>query len=196
MLIALNLQNLINRKDIMKETGRRAVNASVENYGIKNATAHWNLSSEELTQIAIDLNQAKLTSSGAITVNTGEFTGRSPKDRFIVKDTITENSVWWGDINLPFDADKFDALYEKVTDYLSGKELYVRDAYVCADDSYRMNIRIITEYSWSNMFALNMFLRPTTDEIDDFEAEWTIINAPGFWQTPLLMELVSTILQS
>ena len=180
MLIALNLQNLINRKDIMKEKGRRAVNASVENYGIKNATAHWNLSSEELTQIAIDLNQAKLTSSGAITVNTGEFTGRSPKDRFIVKDTITENSVWWGDINLPFDADKFDALYEKVTDYLSGKELYVRDAYVCADDSYRMNIRIITEYSWSNMFALNMFLRPTTDEIDDFEAEWTIINAPGF----------------
>ena len=88
--------------------------------------------------------------------------------------------MWWGDINLPFDADKFDALYEKVTDYLSGKELYVRDAYVCADDSYRMNIRIITEYSWSNMFALNMFLRPTSDEIDDFEAEWTIINAPGF----------------
>ena len=180
MLIALNLQNLINRKDTMKETGRRAVNTSVENYGIKNATVHWNLSSEELTQIAIDLNQAELTSSGAITINTGEFTGRSPRDRFIVKDTITENSVWWGDINLPFDADKFDALYEKVTDYLSGKELYVRDAYVCADDSYRMNIRVINEYSWSNMFALNMFLRPTTDEIDNFDAEWIIINAPGF----------------
>lgn len=174
------MRALINRKDTMKETGRRAANASVENYGIKDATAHWNLSSEELTQIAIDLNQAELTSSGAITINTGEFTGRSPKDRFIVKDAITENSVWWGDINLPFDPEKFDALYEKVTDYLSGKELYVRDAYACADDSYRMNIRVVNEYPWSNMFAHNMFLRPTTDEIDNFDAEWTIINAPGF----------------
>ena len=164
----------------MKETGLRAGNASLENYGIKNATAHWNLSSEELTKIAIDLNQAELTRSGAITINTGEFTGRSPRDRFIVKDTITKNSVWWGDINLPFESDKFDALYDKVTNYLSDKVLYVRDAYVCADDSYRMNIRIINEYSWSNMFALNMFLRPTIDEIDNFDAEWTIINAPGF----------------
>ena len=164
----------------MKETGRRAVNASVEHYGIKDATAHWNLSSQELTQIAIDLNQAELTSSGAITINTGEFTGRSPKDRFIVKDAITENSVWWGDINLPFDAEKFDTLYEKVTNYLSGKELYVRDAYACAEDAYRMNIRVVNEYPWSNMFAYNMFLRPTTDEIDNFDAEWIIINAPGF----------------
>ena len=180
LVIAINLQNLINRKDTMKETGQRAENASVENYGIKNATAHWNLSSEELTQIAINLNQAELTSSGAITINTGEFTGRSPKDRFIVKDSITENSVWWGDINLPFDSDKFDSLYQKVINYLSGKELYVRDAYACADDSYRMNIRIINEYSWSNMFALNMFLRPTTNEIVNFNVEWTIINAPGF----------------
>ena len=104
----------------------------------------------------------------------------SPKDRFIVKDTITENSVWWGEINLPFDAEKFDSLYEKVTDYLSGKELYVRDAYACADDAYRMNIRVVNEYPWSNMFAHNMFLRPTNDEIDKFDAEWTIINAPGF----------------
>ena len=168
----------------MNETGRRAANASVEIYGIKDASAHWNLSSEELTQIAIDLNQAKLTSSGAITINTGEFTGRSPRDRFIVKDAITENSVWWGDINLPFDSDKFDALYEKVINYLSGKEIYVRDAYACADDAYRMNIRIVNEYSWSNMFAHNMFLRPTIDEINNFDAEWTIINAPGFMADP------------
>ena len=95
----------------MKETGHKATNASIEIYGIKNATVHWNLSPKELSQISIDLNQAQLTSSGAITVNTGEFTGRSPKDRFIVKDEITKNSVWWGDINIPFDSDKFDALF-------------------------------------------------------------------------------------
>lgn len=164
----------------MNETGRRAAKASVANYGIKDVTAHWNLSSEELTQIALDKNQAQLTSSGAITVDTGEFTGRSPKDRFVVKDAITENSVWWGDINIPFDAKKFDALHNKVLDYLAGKELYVRDAYACADDAYRMNIRVINEYPWSNMFANNMFLRPTDKEIDTFDAEWTIINAPGF----------------
>lgn len=164
----------------MKEIGHKATNASVENYGIKNANAHWNLSPEELSQISINLKKAQLTSSGAITVNTGEFTGRSPKDRFIVKDDITKNSVWWGDINIPFESDKFDALYEKMTSYLSEKELYVRDVYACADDAYRINIRVINEYPWSNMFAYNMFLRPTEDEISNFDAEWTIINAPGF----------------
>lgn len=179
MLIALNLHSLI-IKDTMNETGRRAANASVANYGIKDATAHWNLSAAELSQLAIDLGQAELTSSGAITVDTGEFTGRSPKDRFIVKDAITENSVWWGDVNLSFDADKFDALYNKVIAYLGGKELYVRDAYACAQEEYRMNIRVINEYPWSNMFADNMFLRPTAEEIDNFDAEWTIVNAPGF----------------
>ncbi|MBC8464103.1 MAG: phosphoenolpyruvate carboxykinase (ATP), partial [Bacteroidetes bacterium] len=116
----------------MNETGRRAANASVANYGIKDATAHWNLSAAELSQLAIDLGQAELTSSGAITVDTGEFTGRSPKDRFIVKDAITEDSVWWGDVNLSFDADKHDALYNKVNAYLGGKEIYARDAYACA----------------------------------------------------------------
>lgn len=179
MLIALNLHSLI-IKDTMNETGRRAANASVANYGIKDATAHWNLSAAELSQLAIDLGQAELTSSGAITVDTGEFTGRSPKDRFIVKDAITEDSVWWGDVNLSFDADKFDALYNKVIAYLGGKELYVRDAYACAQEEYRMNIRVINEYPWSNMFADNMFLRPTAEEIDNFDAEWTIVNAPGF----------------
>ena len=164
----------------MKETGHKATNASIENYGIKNANVYWNLSPEELSQISLDLKQAQLTSSGAITVNTGEFTGRSPKDRFIVKDDITKNSVWWGDINIPFDSDKFDALYDKMTSYLSEKELYVRDVYACADDAYRMNVRVINEYAWSNMFAYNMFLRPTDDEISHFDAEWTIINAPGF----------------
>ena len=102
LAICLNLQHLINRKDSMKETGHRAANASVENYGIKNATAHWNLSSKELVNIAINLSKAELTSSGAIAINTGEFTGRSPRDRFIVKDAITKYTVWWGDINRTF----------------------------------------------------------------------------------------------
>lgn len=117
-------------------------------------------------------------------VTSGEFTGRSPQDRFIVKDAITEDKVWWGNINIPFESDKFDALYKKVTNYLSGKEIYVRDSYACADPNYRLNIRVITEYPWSNQFAYNMFLRPTDVELDNFTPEWTVINAPGFMAVP------------
>jgi phosphoenolpyruvate carboxykinase (ATP) len=88
--------------------------------------------------------------------------------------------VWWGDINIPFDADKFDALYDKVTTYLSEKEVYVRDSYACADPQYQLNIRVINEYPWSNMFAYNMFLRPTATQLEGFDPEWLIVNAPGF----------------
>ena len=164
----------------MTETGKRAQNATISDLGIKDATVHWNLSPEELTEIAVEKGQATITSSGAININTGEFTGRSPMDRFIVKDSITENSVWWGDVNLSFDEDKFDDLHKKVLDYLCCKELFVRDSYVCADHKYKMNIRVVNEYAWSNMFAYNMFLRPTDEEIDSFDPEWTILNAPGF----------------
>ncbi|MBT5354081.1 MAG: phosphoenolpyruvate carboxykinase (ATP) [Flavobacteriales bacterium] len=164
----------------MTETGKRAQDATISDLGIKNATAHWNLSPEELTKIAVEKGQAIITSSGAININTGEFTGRSPMDRFIVKDQISKNSVWWGDVNLSFEEDKFDKLNQKVLNYLCDKELFVRDSYACADQNYRMNIRVVNEYAWSNMFAYNMFLRPTDKEIENFEPEWTILNAPGF----------------
>ncbi|RFN59390.1 phosphoenolpyruvate carboxykinase (ATP) [Marixanthomonas ophiurae] len=157
---------------------------SLDNYGIKNATVNYQLSSEELHNATIQKDQGKEASSGALAVNTGEFTGRSPKDRFIVKDEVTEDKVWWGSINIPFDASKFDALYNKVTDYLSEKEVYVRDSYACAHDDYRLNIRVINEYPWSNMFAHNMFLRPTEKELESFDPEWVIVNAPGFMANP------------
>lgn len=153
---------------------------SLEKYGIKGANVRYQLSAEELHEIAIEKGQGLETSSGALAVNTGEFTGRSPKDRFIVRDAITEDRVWWGDINIPFASEKFDKLYHKVTDYLSEKELFVRDCYACADTNYRLKIRVINEYPWSNMFAYNMFLRPTNAELELFEAEWTVINVPSF----------------
>lgn len=168
----------------MNETGLKADNATVEMYGIKGAKAHWNLSPSELQKISIDLGQAQETSTGAITVNTGEFTGRSPKDRFIVKDAITEDAIWWGDINIPFDSAAFDKLYDKVVDYLSGKEIYVRDAIACADPAYKMNLRAVNEYPWSNMFVYNMFMRPSEEEVKSFDPEWTVINAPGFMADP------------
>ena len=153
---------------------------SLEQYGIKNATVQYNLTSDELHAITLDKGQGVESSLGALAVNTGEFTGRSPKDRFIVKDATTEDKVWWGDINLPFESDAFDKLYDKVVDYLSEKEIFVRESYACADENYKLNIRVINEFPWSNMFAYNMFLRPTEAELENFTPEWTVINAPGF----------------
>ncbi|WP_077403973.1 phosphoenolpyruvate carboxykinase (ATP) [Cellulophaga omnivescoria] len=157
---------------------------SLEEYGIKSTDINYQLSPSELHKITLDKGMGKEASSGALAINTGEFTGRSPKDRFIVKDDITADKVWWGDINIPFAPDKFDALYNKVIDYLNKKELYVRDAYACADKDYKLNIRVINEFPWSNMFAYNMFLRPTTEELKNFDPEWTVVNAPGFMADP------------
>ena len=157
---------------------------SLNDVGIKNAIIRYQLTSEELQEETIKKDQGVASSLGAIAVNTGEFTGRSPKDRFIVKDAITKDEVWWSDINLPFDSNKFDLLYDKVTSYLSGKEVFVRDSYACADESYKLNIRVITEYPWSNLFAYNMFLRPTVTELEDFSPEWTVVNAPNFMANP------------
>ena len=168
----------------MTETGKRAKNATITDLGIKNAKAFWNLSSKELSKIAVEKGQAKITSQGAIAINTGEFTGRSPLDRFIVKDNLTKEHVWWGDVNQSFDENKFDLLHEKMLKHLEGKELYVRDAYACAEEKYRMNIRVVNEYSWSNLFAYNMFLRPNDIEIENFEPEWVILNAPSFLADP------------
>jgi len=157
---------------------------SLEKYGINNATAHYQLSPEELHQITLDNNQGVESATGALAVNTGEFTGRSPKDRFLVRDEETKDKVWWGDINIPFDSDKFDKLYDKVVAYLSEKEIYVRDSYACADDNYRLNIRVINEYPWSNLFAYNMFLRPEESELENFKEDWIVVNAPGFQADP------------
>lgn len=153
---------------------------SLNDIGIENATIRYQLTSSELHKETLGKEQGKESSLGALAVNTGEFTGRSPMDRFIVKDDVTKDEVWWGDINIPFDSDKFDALYKKVTAYLSNKEIFVRDSYACADDNYKLNIRVVNEYPWSNMFAYNMFLRPTEEELKTFTPEWTVINAPGF----------------
>ena len=168
----------------MSFTDKRASKNNLTDLGITNAKVHWNLSSDELQKHALDKDQAKLTSQGAITINTGKFTGRSPLDRFIVKDSITENTVWWGDINVPFEEEKFNQLHEKIIAYLSNKEIYARDSYACASEEHRLNIRVVNEYPWSNLFAYNMFLRPTEEELENFKHEWLILNAPGFYADP------------
>ncbi len=169
----------------MNEFGLKGKNASIEPLGLGNvAAAWWNLTPAELVEETLMRGEGELTDTGALAIDTGEFTGRSPKDKFMVYDDISKDAIWWGDINIKFDAAKFDALYNRVTAYLSGKEVYVRDAYACADPKYRLNLRVVTEFPWSNLFANNLFLRPTRDEIENFAPEWHIICAPGFKANP------------
>ncbi len=153
---------------------------SLTPYGINSKTVHYQWDPNQLHQETLEKGMGREASSGSLAVDTGEFTGRSPQDRFIVKDAITEDKVWWGPINKPFDPDQFDALYDQVTDYLSGKEVYVRDCFACADKDYQLGIRVINEYPWSNLFAYNMFIRPSESELETFSADWLVVNAPGF----------------
>jgi phosphoenolpyruvate carboxykinase (ATP) len=153
---------------------------SLFSYGIESKHIHYQLAPDVLHEMTIERGMGKEASSGALAINTGEFTGRSPQDRFIVKDEITKDKVWWGPINKPFDPDQFDALYDKVASYLSDKEVFVRDCFACADKEYQLGIRVINEYPWSNMFANNMFIRPTDKELESFSADWIVLNAPGY----------------
>ena len=164
----------------MVDNTQTSKSISLEKYGIKNAKVNYQLTPNQLHDITIAKGLGVEASSGALVINTGEFTGRSPKDRFIVKDDITRDKIWWGNINIPFESNAFEKLYDKITNYLSDKEIFVRDCYACADENYHTNIRVISEYPWSNMFAYNMFLRPTEKQLEIFKPEWTLINAPGF----------------
>ncbi|MDC6388202.1 phosphoenolpyruvate carboxykinase (ATP) [Maribacter sp. PR1] len=168
----------------MHSSSSKSKTISLKNYGIDHNNFHYQETPEELQKATLDLGMGVETNNGTLAVNTGEFTGRSPKDRFIVKDDITKDKIWWGAVNIPFEQDKFTALYDKVIAYLNTKELFVRDSYACADHEYKLNIRVINEYPWSNMFAYNMFLRPTEEELEIFLPEWTVVNAPGFMANP------------
>lgn len=157
---------------------------SLNDLGIENAKIHYQLSANELHEMTLALGQGIENSTGALAINTGKFTGRSPEDRFIVKDSISENQVWWGKVNIPFEPSTFDALYKKVTTYLSHKEVFVRDSYVCADPNYRLNVRVVTETPWANLFCYNMFLRPEEQELENFKNDWTVICVPEFMADP------------
>jgi len=169
----------------MKEFGQKAKNATLANLGITNLAAiHWNLAPAELAEITVKQGTGVFDDSGALCVDTGEFTGRSPKDKFIVCDANTEKSVWWGDINIKFTPEKFDDLFDRMKAYLTNREVYVRDAYACADPRHRLRVRVVNELAWMNFFVNNLFLRPTTQELENFEPDWHIISAPNFRAVP------------
>ncbi|MGJ7460004.1 phosphoenolpyruvate carboxykinase [Halomonas sp. MA07-2] len=141
--------------------------------------AHVNLSSAELIERAVATGEGRLAANGALVVNTGVRTGRSPKDRFLVDEPSTSAQIDWGSVNRPFDVEKFDALWARVEDYLLGREHYVSELHVGSDPTYYLPVRVQTETAWQNLFGRTLFVRPAAYNPSAKE-EWTIINAAGF----------------
>ncbi|MGM0407596.1 MAG: phosphoenolpyruvate carboxykinase (ATP) [Bacteroidota bacterium] len=144
----------------------------------------WNLPVSKLVTHTLQKEQGELTSKGALASNTGEFTGRSPKDKYIVKDSNTEDSIWWGNVNHPFTTEDFDSLYNRVTAFLSEREIYIKDVQAASKKEYQLNVRVITETPWQSLFANNLFLRPSEKDLKNFEHEWLILAAPEFKADP------------
>lgn len=154
--------------------------------GLKNTDSiHYQSTPEELVQDTLRIGEGVLTDTGALAIRTGEFTGRSPQDKFTVKDETTENTVHWNNFNIPIEEKYFHIIHKKITDHLNQKdELWVRDCFACADPRYRLSIRVVTEKPWTNLFAYNMFLRPSEEELDEFTPQWHVLSAPDLKLDP------------
>src|SRR5258708_21585889 len=155
------------------------------NLGLKSAeNIFYQLPPEELISHAVVMGEGILSDTGALVIDTGEFTGRSPKDRFIVKDPLTADSINWNEFNIPIAEKYFDVLYQKMIGFLRNKKLWIRDCYACAAQNYRLNIRVINENPCCNLFAYNMFLRPEEKELEEIEIDWHLIQVPHFYADP------------
>ncbi|TAF30645.1 MAG: phosphoenolpyruvate carboxykinase (ATP) [Cytophagales bacterium] len=169
----------------MQESGIKSDRSSLKDLGISGAEkVFWNLKPAELVEIAVRNGEGTLTDTGALMCDTGKFTGRSPKDRFVVKDSKTENTVWWGSVNIPMSTEHFDKLYQKMIDSYKGRTLYARDAYACADSRYRLNLRVVNVSAWHNLFCHHLFLRPSENEIKTHIPEFTILQNPDLIADP------------
>ncbi|MDN5205286.1 phosphoenolpyruvate carboxykinase (ATP) [Fulvivirgaceae bacterium BMA10] len=169
----------------MQELGLKSKECGLETLGINEANkVFWNLTPAELIEESLKNGEGYLTDTGALMCDTGKFTGRSPKDRFVVKDAKTENNVWWGNINIPISEEHFDGIYNKMIKFLEDKDLYVRDAYAGADKTYRLKLRVVNTHAWQNLFCYNMFLRPQQYKLESFAPNFTIICAPDFKADP------------
>ncbi len=157
----------------------------IEDLGIIGPKAiHRNLSVPALTEKAVARGEGTLSESGALVVNTGKYTGRSPNDRFVAEEASVKGEIDWGKVNVPISVEKFDAIYKKMTAYLQGRELFVFDGFAGADPKYRLSVRVINELASQNLFMHQLLLRPTADELTGFAPGFTIICAPGFKCVP------------
>ena len=144
-----------------------------------------NLSPAQFVEESVRRGEATLSDSGALVAMTGKRTGRSPADRFIVENALTKDRVDWGAINKPFPSEDFERILEKAAEYIKGlDEVFVVDAYAGADPRYRLNVQVVTEWAWHALFVRQLFRRPSPEELESFEPDWTVISVPGFETDP------------
>jgi phosphoenolpyruvate carboxykinase (ATP) len=168
----------------MSQDGRRGGAFGLENQGFRNLkTVHWNLSAPVLCEMALLRGEGHLAKDGPLVVLTGQHTGRSASDKFIVRDAASEKQVWW-DNNKPMQPAHFDALYADMMDFAQGRELFAKDLFGGADLEHRLPVRIVTEYAWHSLFVHQLLIRPTQDQLEGFAPEFTIIDLPSFEADP------------
>jgi len=159
--------------------------SSLERHGLKpSGTTYWNLVPAALYEEALRRGEGLVADGGALTVITKPHTGRSPGDKFVVREPGSEASIWWGNVNQPFEPAKFDPLRQAVLRHLDSQDLFVRDLFAGADPAYRISVRFITPRAWSALFVSNMFVRPHPAELAGFEPMWTVLHAPELQADP------------
>jgi phosphoenolpyruvate carboxykinase (ATP) len=169
----------------MKHLGHRVKESSLEAFGIAEAAkVYWNLTTPELYREAIQRNEGTLVHLGPLAVDTGKYTGRSPKDKFIVKDALTNERVDWGAVNQPMQSEQFSQLKKDLLAATKDKELFVQDVFIGTHPNYRVPVRVITEFAWHSLFVRNMFVRPTKRAMDTHQPVYTIIDLPSFKADP------------
>ncbi|WP_174734926.1 phosphoenolpyruvate carboxykinase (ATP) [Mesobacillus harenae] len=152
---------------------------------LKQANVHIQLSVPQLVERVLNREEGILTSTGAVCAQTGTYTGRSPKDKYIVDEASVRSKIEWGSVNQPISEEVFSNLYNKVLNYLKEKdEVFVFKGYAGADKKHRMPIQVINEYAWHNLFAHQLFIGPDQDELLDHDADFTVISAPDFKANP------------
>lgn len=145
---------------------------------------YFNLSPAQLVERAISRNEATLTEQGALCATTGKYTGRSPKDKYIVDEPSVHDQIAWGSVNQPISSEKFEQIYRRVLEALETRELYVFDGFAGADHEYRLPIRIVNQYAWHNLFVHQLFIRPTAEELKTHEPQFTVIGIPDVKAIP------------
>jgi phosphoenolpyruvate carboxykinase (ATP) len=170
----------------MRNDGPVVSSFGLDEHGIAGvATAYWNLPAARLVEMAVQRGEAILAAEGPLVCETGPHTGRSPNDKFLVKDPSIDGDIWWGEVNRPFERETFEALLARARDYLKGRDVFVFDGYAGADPRYRVNVRIITEDAWHSLFARNMFIREENGAVlAAFEPGFTVLNVARFQAEP------------
>jgi len=156
----------------------------LEALDIKLVNAHKNLSVPTLVEMILERNEGVLSSTGSLSVKTGKFTGRSPDDKYIVDDEVTHGVVDWGKVNKPISEENFDKIFRRMKKHVEEKEMFVFDGYVGADSDNRLPIRVINNRAWHNLFAKQIFIRPTAEELENHKPEFTLLSCDDFAANP------------